>query len=207
MTSRPFFRGRLVLLPTHVVLACFFLPGCLAQVYYPTREVRVSDLPQLTAKSKRASDVLSTSVEIIVNDKKICCGKDSALEDSVQSADPKSLKDVASKLQGRHLLGEGRPIMVTAEYMPAATINASDLIGRITQNHALLMQWNSHLYVVYGVIYQQTVDQDGSVLNAIHKLLLLDPRFSDARREVSFDRSTDDWGKVESLLALNAALP
>jgi len=97
--------------------------------------------------------------------------------------------------------------MVTAEYMPAATINASDLIGRITQNHALLMQWNSHLYVVYGVIYQQTVDQDGSVLNAIHKLLLLDPRFSDARREVSFDRSTDDWGKVESLLALNAALP
>jgi hypothetical protein len=39
-------------------------------------------------------------------------------------------------------------------------------------------------------------------MNAIHKILLLDPRFSDDRRAISFDRLTDDWGKVQGMLLL-----
>jgi hypothetical protein len=42
-------------------------------------------------------------------------------------------------------------------------------------------------------------------MNAVHKILLLDPRFSDERRTVSFDRLTDDWGKVQGLLMLTAS--
>jgi len=37
----------------------------------------------------------------------------------------------------------------------------------------------------------------------IHKLFLLDLRFSDSRREVSFNRESDDWSKVQGLLALS----
>jgi hypothetical protein len=37
---------------------------------------------------------------------------------------------------------------------------------------------------------------------AIVKLLLLDPRFSDQRRETVFNRETDDWEKVKGLLTL-----
>jgi hypothetical protein len=33
-----------------------------AQVYYPAKEVRLRDLPGLTAKSKDASDVLAASL-------------------------------------------------------------------------------------------------------------------------------------------------
>ena len=179
--------------------------GCFAQIYYPDQEIRINDLPLLTAKSRNASDVLATSVGMIFRDRKVCCGRDSALEDSVQAADPKSLQDVAKKLQGRHLLSDGRPIMVTAEYLPAASVNSSQLIGTLTEKHALLMEWNSHLYVVYGVVYDQTVNQDSGIMNAIHKFLLLDARFSDERRAVSFDRLKDDWGKVQGLLMLKAA--
>jgi hypothetical protein len=68
------------------------------------------------------------------------------------------------------------------------------------------MEWNSHLYVVYGVTYVETVDsQSGAIVDAIHTILLLDTRFSDERRHVSFDRATDDWGKVQGLLMLKAA--
>src|SRR5258708_28272711 len=194
---------------TLVITGCFIgsclSVGCFAQTYYPDQEIRIGDLPLLTAKSRNASDVLATSVEIIFRDRKVCCGKDSALEDSVQAADPKSLLDVAKKLQGRHLLSDGRPIMVTAEYLPAASINSGQVIGTLTEKRAFLMEWNSHLYVVYGVVYDQTVNPDTSIMNAIHKFLLLDTRFSDERRAVSFDRLKDDWGNVQGLLMLKAA--
>jgi hypothetical protein len=173
-----------------------------AQDYYPDQEVQISDLPSLTAKSRSSSDVLATSVEIILHDRQVCCGKDSALEDSIQAADPGSLQDVAKRLKGRHVLSDGHSIVVTAEYWAASSVNPDQLISTLNGKHALLMEWRSRLYVVYGVIFNQTVNQDSSIMNAIHKILLLDPRFSDERRTVFFDRMTDDWGKVQGLMLL-----
>jgi len=199
---------KLVLFAMLILTLCLWASRLLpAQVYSPNQEIRIRDLPSLTAKSRNASDVLATSVEIIFNDRKICCGKDSALEDSVQAADPKSLKDITNKLQGRHLLTDGRPIMVTVEYLAPASVNVSQLMNTLIEKHPLLMEWNSHMYVVYGVVFDQTLDQDGGIMNAIHKIFLLDTRFSeeDKRREISFDRLTDDWGKVQGLLLLKAA--
>jgi len=74
---------------------------------YPDQEIRVRDLPLLTARSTPASDVPATSIEIVFNDKEVCCGKNFSLEDSVQESNPKSLKDIASKLQGKHRLSDG----------------------------------------------------------------------------------------------------
>jgi len=62
----------------------------------------------------------------------------------------------------------------------------------------------SHL-VAYGVVYQKTVDASSGVSDAIYKVFLRDMRFSDERRDIIFDRLTDDWGKVEGLLLLKAA--
>lgn len=168
------------------------------------KEVRVANLPWLVARSTHASDVLVTSLEIVFNDKAVCCGKDSALEDSVQSSNPKSLKDIASKLQGRHLLSDGRAIVVTAEYLTPDQVNAGHLIYMLAANRAPLMLWNSHLYVVDGVSYLQYPDTDGSSYYVTHKFFLRDVRFSDFRREVSFDRTTEEAGKVQGLLFLRA---
>lgn len=183
-----------------LALCCF----ATAQTYYPNTEVRISDLPSVAAKSKDASDVLAASLEIILRDKDICCGKNSALEYDVQRADPKSLKDVATRLQGRHVLSDGRPIMVTAEYVPATSLVGGTFIGTLNDKQPLLMEWNSHLYVVYGVIYSTVFSPEGGRTDSIFKIFLLNPRYSDQRREVTFNRQTDDWGKVQGLLTLKA---
>ncbi|MGA9308548.1 MAG: hypothetical protein WBW31_24340 [Candidatus Sulfotelmatobacter sp.] len=184
---------------------------CLAygqQVVYPEQEVRVNDLPSLTARSPHAPDVLATSLEILFNDKEVCCGKNSALEDSIESADPKSLKDVAGKLQGRHLLSDGRAIMVTTEFLTPDQVNAGHLITMIRNQRAALMMWNSRVYVVYGVTYVGTVYYStNQTAYAVHKFLLEDVRFSGSRRAVSFDRLTEDAGKVQGLLFVEAARP
>jgi len=188
------------------LLPYFLLSDPLAgQTSYPQQEVHVHDLPQVVARSKDPSDVLAASVEVVVHDRSVCCGKDSALQDSVQAADPKSLKDIANRLQGRHLLSDGRPIMVTTEYIAPDQLTAGHLVYMLMQNHAALMIWNSHLYVVDGAIYLLAVDNSGlQSVYAIQKFLLSDARFADSRREVVFNRETEDPAKVQGILFLDS---
>lgn len=176
------------------------------QVLNQDNEIQVHDLPSLMARTPHSSDVLLTSLDTVFHDHDICCGSDSALGDSAEAADPHSLKDVASKLDGRHLMGDGRPIKVTARYVASDQANSGDLITNILNQHAILMQWNSHVYVVHGLVYQWIAygggDQGYSQGTVIRTLLLWDTRYSDSRREVVFDRATEDLSKVQGLLFL-----
>jgi len=171
----------------------------------PNVEVRVSGLPSLRAQSGDAPDVLATSLATILHDRSLCCGRDSALADRLPQSNPVSLKEVAAKLQGRQLLSDGRPILVTAEYVAANALNSGQLVGALLANRAPLMEWNSHLYVVCGAIFDEAEYSDGTITYAIRKILLLDTRFSDSRREVAFDRGKDDLGKVQGVLFLTVA--
>ena len=163
--------------------------------------VRVNDLPKLMARTPEPSDVLMTSLDTILHDREVCCGKDSALEESVQRADSGSLQDIAAKLQGRHLLSDGRPIMVTAQYIAPEAIYGYGLIETLRQKHAMLLMWKSHLYILYGVAYVEDYDPDSATgIDNVTRLLLIDTRYSDARRNVEFDRQTDDWSKVQGVV-------
>jgi hypothetical protein len=180
------------------------------QVTNQDREVEVHGLPSLMAKSKDPMEVLLTSLDTLIHDGDICCGKDSALADSVSAADPESLKDVATRIDGRHLLSDGRPIVVKATYLAPEAINTG-LIATLSNQHAALLEWNSHLYVLYGAVYTwiENYSPEGGSSNAepvIHKLLLWDTRYSDARRSVVFDRNTDEVSKLQGALFVEAKL-
>jgi hypothetical protein len=60
------------LLMARSVVAAYLAVCCFAygQVSNPDQEVRVHDLPSLTARSTQASDVLATSLEIVFNVRK-----------------------------------------------------------------------------------------------------------------------------------------
>ena len=181
-----------------------------ASVFLANQEVRVANLPSLTAPSTNRTAVLTTALETILHDKAVCCGKDSALEDALLYAaltDPVSLKELSVKLQGRHLLNDGRPIVVSAQYVPQSSIYANLIITTLLERHALLIEWRSHFYVLYGAIFDETRSYSGVRQYAVRKLLLLDPRFPDQRRETTFNRETDDWEKVQGLLTVAVTRP
>jgi hypothetical protein len=169
-------------------------------VFLPNQEVVVAGLPPLVAPSTDRSAGLAAALEIVLHNKAVCCGKDSALEDVALYATltgSASLKELSAKLQGRHLLSDGRPIQVSAEYVPQSSVSAGLIVGSLRDQHAILIEWKSNVYVLYGTIFDGTRDTGSGVeVYAIHKLLLLDPRFSDRRRVTEFDRDTDDWEKV-----------
>ena len=188
------------------VLCLAFCSSVHAQNTYIPKSVSIDSLPKLMARSHDASDVLLTSLDTILQDRTVCCGKDSALEDSVQRADPASLQDVAAKLQGRHLLSDGRPIMVTAKYVAPDVINGYLLVSTLQEKHAMVLSWKSHLYVLYGVTYVEDYDPNSHTNSyIIRKLLLIDTRYSDARRNLEFNRETDDWSKIQGVLSITFA--
>jgi hypothetical protein len=194
---------------TKLMVVCLTVCGCAhGQILYQDQELEAPDLPSLTARSTHSADVMLTSLETVFHDHEVCCGKDSALEDSAAATDPRSLKDAASRLQGRHLLSEGRPIMVTASYLTPDAVNGGLLITWFQDKHAALMRWNSHLYVVHGIVYMWTAtgssESGVSESTLIHKFFLWDTRYSDSRREVVFNRDTDDLSNVEGFLFVAA---
>ena len=171
--------------------------------FRPNLELHVPNLPALTARTRDRSDVLLTSLDIIFHNHEICCGRDSALEDSAQQADPRSIKDIAAKLQGRHLLGDGRPIMVNVTDMTSSGTNPAPIVDALTNRHALLLMWKSRLYVLVGALYDEGYDQYSSRIDTVNRLYLLDTRYSDSRRDVTFSRTKDDWNDVQGLLLLS----
>jgi hypothetical protein len=182
----------------------FLLNPAHAQVIHVDQQIEVADLPSIVSPSRHSSDVLVSSLATIIHDPEVCCGKDSALEDSVEKADPKSLQDVATKLNGRHLLPDGRSFIVKAVFFPPDRANAAYLVKAFTEKYPLLMRWNSHIYVVHGLVYFWMATGDpstgGGVQIVVHKFLLWDARYSDSRRQLIFNRDTDDLGKVQGLL-------
>jgi hypothetical protein len=94
--------------------------------------------------------------------------------------------------------------MVRAEYVPQSAIGSALVISALRDQQPMVVEWKSHFYVLYGAIYDETQYENGTHEYLIHKLFLLDVRFSDQRREVEFNRESDDWGKIQGLLMLSA---
>jgi hypothetical protein len=172
-------------------------------VFLPNQQVMVANLPPLVAASTDRSAGMAAAIEIVIHDKAVCCGKDSALEDVALSASLSasvSLKELTGKIQGRHLLSDGRPIQVDAEYLPNGSVTGGWIINNLRDKRPLLVEWEKRVYVLYGAIFDVTRDTGTGVeAVAVHKLMLLDPRFSDRRRAAEFNRDSDDWGKVEGI--------
>jgi len=164
------------------------------------QEVQVSALPEIVADSRSQSDVMTASVAIAVLDPAICCGRRSALED--QTGSSRSLKDLGEKLRGKHYLDSGSSVSINDQYWSGTSVNADIIVNTLMAQRPMIMEWNSHLYVMYGVVFDEFRYNNGPDQFVIRKLELIDPRYSDARRNLVFNRQTDDWNKVTGLLAL-----
>jgi len=204
--NRPYLTAKAIF--AWLVLVCMATVSAFAQDTSPgwflhNQEVSVANLPLLTAPSAEPSAVLATALETILPDRDVCCGKDSGLEDAVLSA-PLSLKELSAKLQGRHVLGDGLSIVVRAEYFPKNSIDPSLTIQRLMNQQPMLLQWKSHIYVLYGATYDETRTYNWEERQfVIHKLWLLDPRYSGQRRETELNAETDDWTKIQGILTLS----
>lgn len=179
-------------------------------LFLGNQEVRVAGLAALSAPAKTRPAALATALEIVLHDKTMCCGKDSALADALAYAslsEPISLPELAAKMSGKQVTSEGEAVLVSADYVPGSSITADYIVRSLLSQRALIMEWNSHIYVLYGALYNEVRDYSGGREFTVDKLFLQDPRFSDEHREVVFNRDKDDLKKVQGVLAVTVKVP
>ncbi len=190
-------------------IACLMLASALlpapdtppqGYVVHPNLEIRIGNLPAQTASADATA-----ALETLFHDPKLCCGTNSILADAARAANPLSLEDISGKIVGKHLFTDGHSVTITTNYLAANAINPDPIIETLVKNQPALFEWDSHLYVLYGAVYDEKHFDTGGHEFVIHKLLLLDTRFTGQRRETSFDRDHDDWKDVQGLLLVNTA--
>ncbi len=170
-----------------------------AGVFHPNQRVTVPDLAPVTAPDASASTVAKAAVAILLSASKIQCDPSSHVENVAEEYAGPSLRTLAGKLSGASCTVEGRRIGITATFVPNGEIQGDNLIASLIAGKPLLMAWSTNLYVLYGVVYDETLHSDGSRVNSIRELLLIDPRYSDKRRLVVFRRESDDFTRVEGI--------
>lgn len=173
-------------------------------VVHPNQQVAINDRNLEAVTSEASEAPLAAALDIIFQDSRICCGSGSTLEVPALSAGHVSLKEIGNKLQGTQMQIDGALVVVRAEYLSPSSIVPDQIIAPLLKEHPPLMEWNGNLYLLYGVVFDEKLYYSGRREYLIHKILLLDMRFSDERRRAHFDRRIDDWARVQGLLILRA---
>lgn len=174
--------------------------------YYviPNQQVLVP-VTARTVPSKDASAPLQAALATIFQNPELCCGPNSSLENAAATSATVSTGELAAKLEGRHVLSDGRTFVVKADLIQPATMNVTQVVAPLKENRTVLMQWNSRWYLLIGADFEEWVYDSGRRDYSIHKLRLLDFSNPSAPKEAVFDRQKDDWAKVQGLMLLSAA--
>ena len=144
----------------------------------------MASLPTITASSSGDHAMLVASLATVIMQSDVCCDRDSALEAQIPSGNP-SLRDLGEKLRGKHYLGTGLTIEVDDQYWSGAAVNVEDIIAALIGQRPLLLDWNGHLYVLSGVVFDEYVYSNGTTQHIL-KTLSFDryPLFRSAPRRL-----------------------
>jgi hypothetical protein len=123
------------------------------------------------------------------------------LESALEAA-AASLRMLTSKISGAVCHANDSTVRITATFVPNGAIQGDSIIASVIAGKPLLIQWHGTLYVLYGVVYDEHLRYSGSRTNVIRQLLLIDPRYSDKRHFVAFDRDRNDFADVEGMASV-----
>ncbi len=176
-------------------------------VVHPNQEVTVKNLHLKLARWPGETAALAGALETILDFPQLCCGRNSSIPALPASARSNSLQEIAAKLNGKHVLSDGRPVFVAAHYFSASAITSHQIVAFLMENQALLVQWDSHFFVLSGAVFDDKVYSDGNRDIILRKLRLFDPDATAAAHEITFDREKDQWSEVQGFLLIKATRP
>ena len=81
---------------------------------------------------------------------------------------------------------------------------SQQIVSALMAHEPMLLDWNSHVFVLNGALFDERVYSDGHRDYIIRKLLLLDPA-AGGNGQTAFDMQTDDWAQLKGFLALRIA--
>jgi hypothetical protein len=173
-----------------------------SEVVHPNQRIMVANLPRTTAENSNVSGTAKAAVEIVLSPE-IKCDPGSQLESLIGAVSGDSLSGLIKKIDGATCSSAGQVHKISASFTPNGAIKANDVIASLLHKKPLLMEWKGAMYVLYGAAYDQHLYYSGRQDNVIREFLLVDPRYRDNRRFVTFNRSQNDFGEVEGIASVS----
>lgn len=177
------------------------------EVVHPNLRVAVSNMPSVKVFDQSATAVAKAAVATVLGAVEINCDSGSQLNTVLEANAGAPLQTLAAKLSGASCMTNGNIVHLSASFTPNGSIQADGIIAPIVHGKPLLIRWNDALYVLYGVIYDEHLHNSGKRENVIRQLLLIDPRYTDQRRFVIFDREKNDFAQVEGIAEIRVVAP
>ena len=194
-----------------VLVVSFFLIGPLTgqdvplggyPVVHPYRRIQISNLAGISSTDTTSPAITKAALAIVISASKVNCEHDSQLESIADANAGASLQTLVTKVAGAFCSENGRRFRVTASFVPNSAIQGNNIIASLKQGQPLLIEWKDVLYVLYGVVYDERIHSSGRQDNFIREFLLIDPRYSDKRRLVTFERDKDNFAEVEGIASI-----
>ena len=177
------------------------------EVVHPNIRVSVPNLSPENAADESSGAVAQAAMATVLSASNMTCDSASQLNAVLEANGGTTLRTLAEKLRGASCMTNGTIVHLSAEFTPNASIQPDSILAPILHGRPLLLRWNGELYVLRGVIYDEHLHNSGNRENVIRELLLIDPRYSDRRRFVSFDRQKNDFSEVEGIAEIRFVLP
>lgn len=134
----------------------------------------------------------------------IDCDHYSSVLMSLESVPAGSLHDTALKVNGTSCLTTEGSVRIGMRFIPKEDIRSEYVLQCLVDRQPMLFEWKHNIYVLYGMIYDQQVGggENYSTYYVVRKFLLIDPRYSNQRRFVSFVPPQDKMNDVSGAAIL-----
>ena len=166
----------------------------------PNLRVEVPGLS--TTAAEPGTSVAPAALHIVLKAQNIHCDRYSEVETAIKSVSGNPLKELVGRISGTSCATGTGTIRVAVSFVPNSSIRADDLIAGLQAYKPQLINYQNNLYVLYGAVYDEHVYSDGTRMNVIRELLLLDPRYRGKKRAVVFVRDKDDFKQIEGVATI-----
>lgn len=176
------------------------------ELVHPNIRVSVPHLASVKSDDESGGAAAKTVMAIVLSALNVRCDPASQLNTVLEANGGAPLRTLSEQLAGASCMTNGRIGHLSAEFTPNGSIQADEIIAPLMHGKPLLIRWSDVLYVMYGAVYDEHVHNSGKHENVIRELLLIDPRYSDRRRLVPFDRQKNDFSQVEGIAEIEFTL-
>ncbi len=183
------------------------LPDPDPEVVHPNIRITVPHLSPVNVAGELNGTAANAAVLTVLGASNLKCDPASQLNAVLEANAEAPLRTLAEKVSGASCMTNGRIVHLSAAFTPNGSTHADAIIAPIVHGKPLLIRWNEVLYVLYGVIYDEHLHNSGKRVNVIRQLLLIDPRYANERKFVSFDRGKDDFAQVEGIAEIRIVAP
>jgi len=173
----------------------------------PDNRVEVPDLPKTVAADNSKAEVAKAAVAIVLAAYDVKCELNSQVNSVIDDRTASSLRSLSGKVEGATCEQDGHLLKLTSTFVANTAIQADELIHALDEDNAMLIRWKGDLYVLWGALYDVRIYSDGRRFNIIRELLLIDPRYSDERRFVSYKRDKATFADIEGVAFVGVAEP